>query len=89
MSLTLIVVIEMLNSLNALSENVSIFTVGIFSNIYLILGIISSIILHSIIIYVPFLRTIFNLSYLSVYDWLIVFGFSTPVIFIDEILKIL
>lgn len=88
MCLSLIVVIEMLNSLNALSENVSIFKVGIFSNIYLIFAIISSICLHSIIIYTPFLRTIFKVCYLKCDDWVIIFSFSIPVIFIDEFLKL-
>jgi hypothetical protein len=38
MSLSVLVLIEMLNAVNALSEDSSIFKVGLFSNPYLIIA---------------------------------------------------
>ena len=89
MSLTVLVMIEMWNSLNALSENQSIFKVGIFSNIYLWIAIIISSAIHSLIIYMPSLRKIFGTIRLGIKDWIYVIIFSLPVILIEEILKFL
>jgi len=79
----------MLNAVNALSEDSSIFKVGLFSNPLLILACISSLLLHSMILYVPMFNTIFSIAPLSLNDWILVFLFSVPVIFIDEVLKII
>jgi len=80
--------IEMLNALNALSEDSSIFKVGIFSNPLLILACISSLCLHCMILYIPMFNPIFSIAPLTKNDWILVFAFSAPVILIDEILKI-
>lgn len=87
MSLSVLVMIEMWNSLNALSENMSIFKVGIFSNLYLWVAIAISSITHCLILYVPYLNQIFKTTKLSLSDWLYVLLFSLPVILIEEIIK--
>ena len=89
LSLTVLVVIEMLNTLNALSENRSLFEVGIFSNLWLHAAIFTSIGIHCIMIYVPFMSNIFATVPLNFADWTLVLLFSMPVIFIEEILKFL
>lgn len=61
---------------------------GLFSNPFLVIAILLSLLLHSVIIYVPLLANIFNTTHLDLNDWLLVVGFSFPVIIIDEILKI-
>lgn len=87
MSLSVLVTIEMFNAVNALSEDSSILTIGIFANPYLITAIMGSLLLHSVILYIPLFTIVFSTTALSLNDWLLVIGFSVPVIFIDEVLK--
>ena len=87
LSLTVLVVIEMLNSLNALSENRSLLEVGVFSNIWLHMAIMVSIGIHCIMLYVPWFSKIFATVPLGINDWLLVIAFSFPVILIEEFLK--
>lgn len=54
MSLSVLVTIEMFNATNSLSENESLFTLPIWKNMYLVLSIILSMVLHFMILYVPF-----------------------------------
>jgi len=87
LSLSVLVVIEMLNALNAISEDNSLLTMSPFVNPYLILAIMSSILLHCVIVYVPFMNEIFSIHSMNQAEWIAVFAFSTPVILIDEVLK--
>ena len=88
LSLSVLVVIEMLNALNAISQDNSLLTMTPFVNFWLIAAILNSIFLHWVIVYVPFLNKIFSIYYMNMHEWLLVFAFSFPVILIDEILKI-
>jgi Ca2+-transporting ATPase len=54
LSLSVLVTIEMLNALNALSEDNSLFVMPPWVNPYLILAIFASITIHNVILYVPF-----------------------------------
>jgi len=89
LSLSVLVVIEMLNALNAISEDNSLLVMTIFINPWLLAAISASIALHVMIVYVPFMNVIFGIAPLNMYEWGLVFGFSAPVILIDEILKII
>jgi len=86
-SLSVLVVIEMLNSFNSLSENESLLTLPIWSNITLCGAVLLSIILHFCILYIPFLSKIFVIVPLNFEEWMGVLAISFPVIIIDEILK--
>lgn len=89
MSLSVLVLIEMLNALNAISENGSLLTNPPWRNPWLILAIVGSMFSHCLLLYIPWLRNAFNLSALGVVEWTLVILFSVPVIFIDEFLKFL
>ncbi|ORC86432.1 calcium-translocating P-type ATPase [Trypanosoma theileri] len=65
-ALSILVVVEMLNALNALSENASLVTTRPSTNIWLLLAIFSSLALHVTIMYVPFLASLFNIAPLGV-----------------------
>jgi len=87
LSLTVLVVIEMFNALNALSEDSSLLTMGILANPWLLIAIMLSMALHCVILYIPFFGRIFGTVPLSVNDWTLVLMFSFPVVIIEEILK--
>jgi len=54
MSLSILVTIEIFNAMNSLSENESLLTLPLWVNPSLIFAIALSMILHVIILYVPF-----------------------------------
>ena len=89
LSLSVLVVIEMLNALNAISEDNSLVTMNPFVNIYLLLAISWSILLHVMIVYVPFMSKIFSIYSLNSHEWFLIIAFSSPVILVDEILKVI
>lgn len=60
LSLSVLVMIEMFNSFNAISENQSLLATGIMLNPYLILGVLSSVLLHCVIIYIPSMNFLFS-----------------------------
>jgi len=86
-SLTVLVTIEMFNAMNAVSEDSSLLTMPPWTNPWLMLAILASFGVHFIIMYVPFLSPVFNISPLDWNDWMIVLAWSFPVIIIDEVLK--
>jgi Ca2+-transporting ATPase len=78
----------MLNALNAISEDNSLFVIPPWVNPWLIVAIFGSIGSHMFILYIPFMNNIFGILPLNFHEWMLVLAFSVPVIFVDEILKI-
>lgn len=87
LSLSVLVIIEMLNALNAISEDNSLLVIPPWVNPYLILAILASVGSHIFIVYVPVMNQIFGITPLSLNEWYLVLAFSFPVILIDEVLK--
>jgi Ca2+-transporting ATPase len=87
MSLSVLVVIEMLNALNALSEDSSLLQMPPWANPWLLVAMGFSIGMHFVILYIPFLAQVFSIVPLTYNDWVVVMAFSIPVILIDEVLK--
>ncbi|OLP90847.1 Calcium-transporting ATPase 4, endoplasmic reticulum-type [Symbiodinium microadriaticum] len=87
LSLTVLVIIEMLNAFNALSEDGSLLQLSPWTNPWLVLACLGSVMVHFVILYVPFLAKVFAVCALDWHDWVLVMAFSFPVILIDEILK--
>ncbi|KAM1464196.1 hypothetical protein ACFXTO_043888 [Malus domestica] len=88
-SMTVLVVVEMFNALNNLSENQSLVVIPPWSNLWLVGSIIITMILHVLILYVHPLSILFSVTPLSWADWTVVLYLSFPVIIIDEVLKFL
>ncbi|KAM1289303.1 hypothetical protein ACFX13_016945 [Malus domestica] len=86
-SMTVLVVVEMFNALNNLSENQSLVVIPPWSNLWLVGSIILTMILHVLILYVHPLSILFSVTPLSWADWTVVLYLSFPVIIIDEVLK--
>jgi P-type Ca2+ transporter type 2C len=87
LSLSVLVVIEMLNAMNALSEDNSLLVIPPWVNPWLLLAIVASVGSHLFILYVPFMNQIFGIVPLNLYEWKLVLAFAFPVILIDEVLK--
>ncbi|KAL6508946.1 Calcium-transporting ATPase 1, endoplasmic reticulum-type [Orobanche hederae] len=87
LSLSVLVAIEVFNSLNALSEDGSLLSMPPWVNPWLLLAMSVSFALHFLILYVPFLAQIFGIVPLSLNEWLLVLAVALPVILIDEVLK--
>lgn len=87
MALSVLVVIELLNALNSVSENQSIFRMPPWLNMWLMGAFFLSLGLHFMILYVPPFPTIFQVTDLNCEEWMTVLKFSVPVMIIDEILK--
>ncbi|OTA92144.1 hypothetical protein M434DRAFT_396701 [Hypoxylon sp. CO27-5] len=86
-SLSILVVIEMLNAMNALSSSESLLTLPLWENMMLVYAIGLSMALHFALLYTPFLQSLFSILPLNWTEWKAVLFISAPVIFIDEILK--
>jgi len=87
MALSILVTIEMANALNSVSENQSLLVMPPWDNIWLLLAMALSFSLHFLILYVDFLNVVFNITPLSIEQWMTVMKFSLPVILLDELLK--
>ena len=88
LSLSVLVVIEMMNALNALSEDGSLLSMPPWVNPYLLVAIAFSIGVHCVILYVPWLAATFQIVPLSWAEWQLVILLSVPVVLIDEVLKL-
>lgn len=88
LSLSVLVAIEMFNSLNALSEDISLVKMPPWRNPWLLVAMSVSFGLHCLILYIPFLADVFGVVPLSLNEWLLVILISAPVILIDEVLKL-
>lgn len=87
MAFSVLMMLQMFNVLNQKSEEKSLFKVGIFSNKWLVVAILSSIILQLMVIYIPFFDIIFETTPLGLKDWLVVIGASCTVFVFVEIVK--
>ncbi|KAL1965633.1 hypothetical protein VTN77DRAFT_5310 [Rasamsonia byssochlamydoides] len=86
-SLSILVVIEMFNAMNALSSSESLLSFPLWNNMMLVYAIILSMTLHFAILYIPFLQSLFSILPLNWNEWKAVLAISSPVIVIDEVLK--
>jgi magnesium-transporting ATPase (P-type) len=86
-AMTVLVVVEMFNALNNISENSSLLLIPFWDNPWLLGAIGVSVALHCAIMYVPGLALIFGITHLSAAEWWQVVLLSAPVILVDECLK--
>uniref|UniRef100_L2G3N4 Calcium-transporting ATPase n=1 Tax=Colletotrichum fructicola (strain Nara gc5) TaxID=1213859 RepID=L2G3N4_COLFN len=86
-SLSILVVIEMFNAMNALSSSESLLSLPLWANMKLVYAITLSMALHFALLYTPFLQGLFSILPLNWNEWKAVLYISAPVILIDEGLK--
>jgi P-type Ca2+ transporter type 2A len=82
MSLSILVVIEMLNACNALSQSESLVTLPVWQNMKLVYAIALSMVLHFGILYIPGLQTLFQVAPLNVEEWKAVIWISIPIMYL-------
>lgn len=80
---------ELLRAYTARSERFSVFKIGFFKNKYMVASTMLSLLLLIGVIYLPFLRTVFNTVTLSYFDWLIIVAFSLIPFTVAELSKLL
>ncbi|KAL0089261.1 PMR1-type calcium-transporting P-type ATPase [Phycomyces blakesleeanus] len=88
MTFTTFVFFDMFNALACRSEKQSIFSIGLFSNNMFNLAAGGSILAQLLVIYVPFLQSIFQTEALSIYDLAKITLISSSVFVIDELKKL-
>jgi P-type Ca2+ transporter type 2C len=88
LSLTVLVIIEMFNAMNAISDESSLVNMPPYKNKWLILAVCASVSLHCLILYIPFFNNIFGIAPLDLNEWALVLIFSFPVIIIEEATKV-
>jgi Ca2+-transporting ATPase len=86
---TVLVIAQLFHSFNCRSEKSSIFQLGVFSNMNLVLANVLSFSLQVAIIYLPFLENIFKTEQLSLFDWSLCFFISTLPLVGVELYKLL
>jgi len=86
-ALSVLVTIEMLNALNSVSENQSLLVMPPWRNPSLLYAITVSMVLHFVVIEVPFMKSIFRVTRLNLAEWSAVMYLSVPVLLLDEVLK--
>jgi len=89
MALSVLVVIEICNALNSISENQSLTVMPPWCNKWLLGAITLSMSLHFAILEIDFLSAVFQITPLNLEEWIAVLKISFPVILIDEVLKFL
>jgi len=87
MALTVLVLLEMLGSLSAMSDSQSIVQMPPWKNPWLCGAVLLSFGLHVLIIYTPVVKDIFGTAPLDATEWMWVFIYSLPVLLIEEIIK--
>lgn len=78
-SLSILVVIEMLNAMNALSSSESLLTLPLWKNMMLVYAICLSMALHFALLYLPFLQGLFSVIPLDGNEWKAVMAISAPI----------
>ncbi|MEK7809724.1 MAG: cation-translocating P-type ATPase [Chloroflexota bacterium] len=78
---------ELFRAYTVRSERMSVFQIGVFSNKYMQYAVGSSIILLLLVTNVPFLQPIFNTHFLTLEQWLTVFGLALIPAIAEEITK--
>ncbi len=86
LSLTVLIVCELFNALNCLSEH-SLVQMPPWENQWLCLAIASSLLIHLAAMYIPVLSGLIGIAPLGVAEWVWVAIYSFPVVILDEIMK--
>ena len=85
LALCTLVMSQLIHVFECRSERHSIFEIRLFTNPYLVGAVSVSVILICMVLYIPFLQTVFHTVALSLSQWLIVAFFSGIIAFINSV----
>jgi Ca2+-transporting ATPase len=78
---------ELFRAFTVRSERLSVFTVGLFSNPYLVGAVALSIVLLGATVFLPFLNPVFNTHQLTLFEWTVVLALALIPAVTEEITK--
>lgn len=84
---TVLTVSQLFHSLAVRSENASLFSIGVFSNLPMLAAVLFTLLLQLAVIYLPALNSIFYTQPLPMYDLAVCLALSSLVLFAVEIEK--
>ncbi|MEE8358774.1 MAG: calcium-transporting P-type ATPase, PMR1-type [Candidatus Hydrothermarchaeales archaeon] len=87
MAFTVFVMFQMFNAFNCRSEDKSFFSLGVFSNKYVIMAVVGSVLVQVAVVHVAILQNAFHTVGLSLSEWLLVTGIGSTAFLADEIRK--
>ncbi len=87
MGFTTMAMFQVFNAINCRSRIKSVFSLGLFSNKYLVVGIAASIILQFLVTEFSFFHIALGTVSLSAMDWVSIFAVSSTVFFAEEVRK--
>lgn len=85
LALGTLIMSQLIHVFECRSEKHSIFEIKLFTNMYLVGAVLTSITMLSLIIYVPFLQGIFHTIPIGIGQWLIIIFFSGIISFINSL----
>ncbi len=88
MAFMVLIVCQLFYTLAVRHTSKSIFSIGIFTNRYLIAAILLGLIFQIIVVGIPFLQHAFHLQMLDIRAWAIVLGLGLVPLFFNEVIKI-
>jgi Ca2+-transporting ATPase len=87
MTLLTMAMFQWFNAWNCRSEKLSLFKIGLFTNKWLIGAMIFVLSLQILLIYTPWLQSIFKTVPLIMDEWAIICAISFPIILLEEMRK--
>lgn len=87
MAFSTLIVSELLRAFTSRSERYSLLHIGLFKNIYMVGAIAFSFVLLLIVLYVPLLNNIFEVTKIGAYSWVYILGFGLFPLIAAELFK--
>lgn len=85
LALGTLIMSQLIHVFECRSEKHSIFEINIFTNLYLVGAVLVSITMLCLVLYVPFLQTVFKTVALNFGQWMIIIFFSSFIAFINSL----
>jgi Ca2+-transporting ATPase len=85
---TTLMMYQMFNVINMRAEDYSIFSLGLFSNKWLLGAIALSVLLQIGVVHLPFMNPIFGTTALTLFDWALAAAIGASVLVFGEIVKL-
>jgi P-type Ca2+ transporter type 2C len=87
MTFTTFVVFDMFNALACRSEDKSVWSLGLTSNVPFLWAVGGSLAGQVAVVYVPFLQAVFQTEALGAWDWVVIVCLASSVLWVDEAVK--